>query len=593
MSATAAPTMPEWDLDVYFPGLDSEPFLTSQAKLREEIADFDRRLAELEASTTVSAAQLAGLLDHLNALEERRRLLDSYVYGKLTVNTRDALAQARTSELERDSVPLRQAMTRFEAWVGKIDLEPLIAARDLIAEHGYLLRRAQERAKHQMSPAEESLAAELYVTGASAWSRLHGNVTSQLEVTLTLEGETKTMPMSAVRNLAHNSDRETRRVAYQAELGAWKTVETPLAAAMNSIKGEVTTLCRRRNWGSGLDEAVFANAIDRETLDAMLAAAREAFPDFRRFLHAKARVHGLGRLEWYDLFAPVEFEGRTWTYDVGCEFVADTFESYSKKMGDFARRSYRERWTDFAPKPGKVDGAYCMGTRGDESRILMNYEASFGSVKTLAHELGHAYHNICLSGRSTMVQDTPSTLAETASIFCETVVKNAALETVSSPEKLALLDACIQGPCQTVVDITSRFIFEKAVFDGRVEREFTAEEFCDLMLNAQKDTYGNGLASYHPYMWAMKPHYYSSWSFYNFPYMFGLLFALGLYAQYRNDPDNFRGRYDDLLSSTGMADAYELGQRFGFNTRGIEFWRGSLDVLRADIAEYEMLAGSA
>lgn len=585
--------MPEWDLDVYFPGLDSPSFMESHAKLRDEIAEFDRQLAVLEGATTVSVGQLAGLLEHLNALEERRRLLDSYVYGKLTVNTRDALAQARTSELERDQVPLRQAMTRFEAWVGKLDLEPLISASDLIAEHAYLLRRAQERAKHQMSPAEESLAAELYVTGASAWSRLHGNVTSQLEVTLTLDGETKTIPMSAVRNLAHNANRETRRVAYEAELAAWKTVETPLAAAMNSIKGEVATLCRRRNWGTGLEEAVFENAIDRDTLDAMLAAAREAFPDFRRFLHAKAKVHGIAQLEWYDMFAPVEFAGRTWTYDVGCDFVAETFDAYSSKMGDFARRSFRERWTDFAPRPGKVDGAYCMGTRDDESRILMNYEASFGSVKTLAHELGHAYHNLCLSGRSTMVRETPSTLAETASIFCETVVKNAALETVSGAEKLALLDACIQGPCQTVVDISSRFIFEKAVFDGRIEREFTADEFCELMLNAQKDTYGDGLASYHPYMWAMKPHYYSSWSFYNFPYMFGLLFALGLYAQYRQDPDNFRGRYDDLLSSTGMADAYALGQRFGFNTRGIEFWRGSLDVLRADIAEYEVLVGSA
>ena len=590
MSATTT-AMPEWNLDVYFAGLDSEDFKSSHAALRGEIAEFDRRLTELEASTTVSAGQLAGLLELLNTLEERRRLLDSYVYGKLTVNTRDALAQARTSELERDTVPLRQATTRFTAWVGTMDIEPLIAASDLLAEHAYLLRRAQIRAKHQMSPAEESLAAELYPTGASAWSRLHGNITSQLEVTFDLKGETKTIPMSAVRNLAHNSDRETRKTAYEAELAAWKTVETPLAAAMNSIKGEVTTLCRRRNWGTGLDEAVFENAIDRETLDAMLAAAREAFPDFRRFLRAKAKVHGVAQLEWYDIFAPVEFEGRTWTYDVGCDFVAQTFDAYSQKMGDFARRSYTENWTDFAPRPGKGEGAYCMGTRGDVARILMNYEASFGSVKTLAHELGHAYHNICLAGRSTMVQDTPSTLAETASIFCETVVKNAALASVDGAEKLALLDACIQGPCQTVVDITSRFIFEKSVFDGRVEREFTADELCELMLNAQKDTYGDGLASYHPYMWAVKPHYYSTGSFYNFPYMFGLLFALGLYAQYKQDPDSFRGRYDDLLSSTGMADAYELGQRFGFNTRGIEFWRGSLDVLRADIAEYEALVG--
>lgn len=589
MSTTAPAPMPEWDLDVYFPSLDSAEFVASHQQLRDEIAEFDRRVSELESQPSVTPAQFADLLGFMGQVEARKRLLDSYVYGKLTVNTRDPLAQARTSELERDFVPHRQVMTRFEAWVGKLDIDALIAANELIAEHAHLLRKAQVRARHQMSPAEEALAAEFYVTGAGAWSRMHGNVTSQIEADVVLDGETKRLPMSAIRNLAHDRDRSRRQAGYEAELRTWKTVETPLAAAMNSIKGEVGMLCRRRNWGTGLDEAVFENGIDRETLDAMLAAAREAFPDFRRFLHAKAKLHGLDRLEWYDLFAPVEFEGTTWTHDVGSEFVAQTFGAYSQKMGDFARRSYAERWIDYGPRPGKVDGAYCMYTRGTDSRILMNYEASFGSVKTLAHELGHAYHNLCFEGRPVLVQDTPSTLAETASIFCETVVKNAALATVSGAEKLALLDACIQGPCQTVVDISSRFIFEKAVFDGRVDREFTADELSQIMLDAQKDTYGDGLASYHPYMWAVKPHYYSSWSFYNFPYMFGLLFALGLYAQYRQHPEGFHDRYDDLLGSTGMADAYTLGQRFGFNTRGIEFWRGSLDVLRDDIAEYEAL----
>lgn len=581
--------MPEWDLDVYFPGLDSSAFTDSQAALRNEISEFDGQLAALEGHPTASVAQLEGLISHLNSVEARRRLLESYVYGKYSINTRDALAQARTSEIDRDSVPLRQAVTRFEAWIGKLDIEPMIAQSGLLTEHAYLLRRAQIRAKHQMSPAEESLAAELYLTGASAWSRLHGDMTSQLEVDLQLDGEAKTLPMSAVRNLAHSPHRATRHAAYEAELAAWKSVETPLASAMNSIKGEVATLCRRRGWGTGLDEAVFDNGIDRGTLEAMMAAAREAFPDFRRFLRAKARVHGLDSLQWFDLFAPVEFEGRSWTHDVGSDFVAETFDAFSKKMGDFARRSYAERWIDYAPRPGKLDGAYCMGTCADESRILMNYEASFGSVKTLAHELGHGYHNLCLAGRSTLVQDTPSTLAETASIFCETVVKNAALEKVSGAEKLALLDACIQGPCQTVVDITSRFLFESAVFTGRVDREFTADELCAAMLSAQQETYGDGLSSYHPYMWAVKPHYYATSSFYNFPYMFGLLFALGLYARFRAEPETFRGRYDDLLSSTGMADAYTLGQRFGFDTRSIEFWRGSLDVIRADIAEYESL----
>lgn len=581
MSAIAPAPMPEWDLDVYFPGLDSPEFERALAGLTEGIEEADSMLARL-GDGSISLEQF---LRHLGDLTEALRLLDSYAYGKLTTDTRNALAQAKTSELDNIGVPFRKLLTRFNAWLGTQDVEASLT-NEFMRDHAYMLRRAKIKAEHLMSPAEEALAAELSVTGGNAWSKLHGNVSSQMEVSFELNGETKTMPMSAVRTLAYDADRGTRQVAYEAELLAWKTVEVPLAAAMNSIKGEVNTLSKRRSWASGLDEAVFDNEIDRGTLDAMMSAAKEAFPDFRRYLKAKARAHGITQCEWYDIFAPIEGDETSWSVDEACDFVANQFDRFSKKMGDFARRSYDENWTDFAPKPGKVDGAFCMYTRNDESRILMNFKPSFGSVKTLAHELGHAYHAVCMAIRPPLLRETPSTLAETASIFCETIVKNAALEHASGREKVALLDACLQGPCQTVVDISSRFQFESGVFDNRQARELSPDELCGLMLQAQKDTYGDGLASYHPYMWAAKPHYYSQGSFYNFPYMFGLLFSLGLYKKFEEDPDSFRTRYDDLLSSTGMADAAELGKRFGFDTRDIVFWRGSFDVLRKDIDEF-------
>ncbi len=587
MSSVATAPLPDWDLDVYYPGLDSSEFAAQQRRLVEQIAEFRTALTAAE-SGSASAGVLVNLLELQNDLYERFRLLEAYVYGKFSVNTRDPLALAKTSEIERDTIPLRQLAVRFTAWVGSLPVDEYLASTPALKPYAYRLHVAKVRATKLMSPAEESLAAELRTTGASAWSRLHGNVTSQLDVTVNLPDGTKTMPMSAVRNLAHEADRAVRVAAFEAELAAWKQVETPLAAAMNSIKGEVNILCRRRGWGTGLDEAVFDNNIDRETLDAMMAAAREAFPDFRRYFAAKARVHGLKQLSFCDIFAPVEGEGRTWEYDEACDFVATQFDTFSAKMGDFARRNFADNWVDVAPKAGKVDGAYCMTTIHGESRIMMNYSASFGSVKTLAHELGHGYHALCLGQQPMLLQETPSTLAETASIFCETIVKNAALRNATGQEKIALLDACLQGPTQTIVDITSRFIFENAVFDGRIDRELTADELCGAMVSAQRETYGE-LEAFHPYMWAVKPHYYSESSFYNFPYMFGLLFALGLYARFQAEPDSFRAQYDDLLASTGQADAAELGRRFGFDTRSIEFWRSSLDVVRKDIDEFESL----
>lgn len=577
--------MPTWDLEKYFPSLDSPEFVSAKRELEANIENLGRLLASLEPE----ADALEGFLRAWGSVVEDYYLIESYIYGKLTTNTRDDLAQARASEIESTALPLRNLRTRFEAWIGGQDLDRLIGGNAYLREHEYLLRRAQTKALHQMSRSEEELAAELALSGSSAWARLHGTVSSQLEVPIDLGDGSTTMPMSAVRNLAYDANRDRRRIAYHAELSAWKAVEVPLAAAMNGVKGAVAVLARRRKWPTGLDEAVFENAIDRETLEAMMGAAQEAFPDFHRYLRAKARALGLEQLEWYDLFAPLEGDARRWSVDEACEFVAVQFGRYSQKMGDFARLSFRDRWTDFEPRAGKVDGAYCMGTLPGESRILMNFKPSFGSVKTLAHELGHAYHNLCLAPRTPLNRETPSTLAETASIFCETVVKHAALAEAAGAEKVALLEACLMGPCQTIVDITSRFLFEQAVFEGRANRDQSPDELSAFMLEAQKATYGDALCSYHPYMWAAKPHYYSEGSFYNFPYMFGLLFSLGLYAQFEADPDGFRGRYDDLLGSTGMADAWTLGQRFGFDTRDAAFWRASLDVLRADIAEFDRL----
>jgi oligoendopeptidase F len=221
----------------------------------------------------------------------------------------------------------------------------------------------------------------------------------------------------------------------------------------------------------------------------------------------------------------------------------------------------------------------------------MNFKPSFGSVSTLAHELGHAYHNLCLADRTQLQRSTPMTLAETASIFCETIIRQAVLQgEATEEEQLAVLEASLQGSTQVVVDITSRFRFEQAVFDQRAKRELSPREFCELMLDSQRATYGDGLDPevLHPYMWIVKGHYYGR-SYYNFPYMFGLLFGLGLYAVYEQDPDSFRSQYDDLLASTGLADAATLASRFGIDTRSSAFWEGSLRQIEADVVRFERL----
>lgn len=575
----SSPSLPTWNLASIYPSLNSPEYAAALQALNARLSALESALEQPQLS------DFDAILEGLNAAHEIAWTLQTYTYGHVDTDSRDAVAQGKSSELDQALVPLEVLLTRFTAWVGTTDVDALLATSTSARDHEYFLRKAQVRSSHLMSPAEEALAAELSLTGSTAWGKLHNDSASQLEVDV--RGQTVTM--SQARAMAYDADRDLRRAAYEAELAGWKRWETPLAASLNGVKGEVVALTRRRGWASPLDESLFRANIDRQVLDAMLGAAREAMPEFRRYLKAKAVALGARSLEWFDLFAPVGRSSRSWEYGEACEFVASHFDSFSGKMGDFARRSYAESWIDAGPRPGKTDGAYCADVPPGDSRILMNFKPAFGSVKTLAHELGHAYHNLCLKDRKPLQGVSPMTLAETASTFCETIVAQAGIAVAQGADLVALLEGTLQGQCQVVVDITSRFEFESSLFEGRARRELSAAELCGFMEDSQRNTYGDGLSSYHPYMWAAKPHYYGTGSFYNYPYMFGLLFGLGLYAQYEKTPDAFRRDYDDLLSSTGMADAATLAARFGIDIRSADFWRGSLAVIVRDIERFESL----
>ena len=596
---TAESALPRWNVSTVYPGLESPEFAAGFRETVQAIHDlgalFDAERIERRDSPAIDTATVASferVIAGYNDVVMRARTLSAYISSFVSTDSRDAVAQARQSELRQQFVALAQLGMRFTAWIGSLDVDALIAQSEVARAHEWLLRKTKLEAEHLMSPEEETLAAELNLSGGSAWARLHADVSSQLSVPIEVEGERRELGMSAIRNLASNPDRDVRRRAFEAEIAAWERVAVPMAAALNGIKGQVNTLARHRNWDSTLDAAVFDANIDRETLDAMMTAAWESFPEFRRYLKAKARALGLERLAWYDITAPVRLSGRAWTFDEASRFVVEQFAAYSQRLSDYAARAFRENWIDAEPRPGKVDGAFCMWLVRDESRVLANFKPSYDGMSTLAHELGHGYHNLCLSERTMLQRATPMTLAETASIFCETIVRQAALGQAGHDEQIEILEASLEGSCQVVVDITSRFLFERGVFEKRRERELSVQELNDLMLDAQRQTYGDALddSALHPYMWAVKSHYYSPGrSFYNFPYMFGLLFGLGLYARYQRDPEGFKASYDDLLSSTGMADAATLAARFGIDIRTPDFWRASLDVVRGDIARFEQL----
>ena len=463
-------------------------------------------------------------------------------------------------------------------------------------DHAFFLHEVVRQSKYLMSDKEETLAADLSLSGANAWSKLQGVVTSQLTVDFERDGKTVKLPMTALINLKYDPDPQIRERSYHAEHAAWDIVREPLAAAMNGVKGEVATLNKRRGRKDDVHPSLDQARIDRETLEAMMGAMRDSFPMFRSYLKAKAKKLGKDKLPWWDMFAPMGKTDRVYSYDEARELVLTQFGAFSGNLRQLAQRAFDNHWIDAEPRKGKRGGAFCMGVPAvKESRILCNFDGSLDQVSTIAHELGHAFHNECFyqHNKKPLQRTTPMTLAETASTFCETIVTEAALKTVSSAaEELAILDTSIGGANQIVVDISSRFLFEKEVFEHRANAELSADDLCEIMLRSQQETYGDGLDGryLHKYMWTWKPHYYiTDLSFYNYPYAFGLLFGTGLYAIYQQRGADFVPQYESLLASTGEADAATLAKRFGINIRDKKFWQDSLNVIGKQIERFKSL----
>ena len=598
---TTTDRVPRWDLTPIFHSLDDRAF---NGAVEGIFADVDRLVAlydELDirgvdsrAPTGADVEALERALDATNALQTELRPVAAYLNGLVTTDSRDERAASLMVELQTRTSVLGPMSKRLGAWLEALGADRLTSTSDAAASHAFALGKAADDARFQMTEAEESLAAELAPAGALAWQRLHGDVSSQLLVEIAGDdGTPERVPMAMARGLATHPDATRRCRAYEGELAAWETVAVPLAAALNGAKGVQAVLNRRRGFADDLDPALRFNNVDRATLDAMADAVLDSLPMFRKYLRTKAAVLGhVGGLPWWDLFAPLG-DANEVDWPQATELVANVFAGFSPQLASLAGRAFSEQWVDAEIRDGKRGGAYCMAVGNGVSRVMMNFDGSHDSVATLAHELGHAYHNVALADRTPIQRATPMALAETASIFCETLLFETAVEHATDPTlRLALLDTNLVGATQVVVDIHSRFLFEQELCRRRRRTALSVTELCDLMLDAQERSYGDGLHPdhRHAYMWAVKGHYFTP--FYNWPYTFGLLFGIGLYARYLEDPEQFRNGYDALLSSTGMADAAALAGRFGVDVRDPGFWASSLDVLRGHIEEHARVAAS-
>lgn len=601
MDTTVKERIPHWDLTSIYPSLESAEYTQAIQRMLAGLEDLEKFAHEnqIDGSTPLTQGDdmlsqiINGYLQRANSVNLLLRTLNTYTDLNVSVNSYDLVAKRRMSEMDQHLVRFRRLNISFQAWLGKRakDLPAVIARGGAAKDHAFFLQESAEQSQYLMSGAEESLAAELSLSGATAWHKLQGTVCSQLNVPFSRNGKEEKLPIFALVNLSRDPDPDIRRRAYEAELEAWKTVREPLAAAMNGIKGSSVILNKRRGRTDALHAAIDVSRIDRPTLEALLSAMQSSFPAFRKYLRAKAARLGKEALPWYDLFAPMGKADRVFSWSEARNFVVEQFGHFSGELADFASQAFEKKWIDAEPRDGKRGGAFCSSLPAvEESRVMCNFDGSLDQTFTIAHELGHGFHNYCMKGKQPLQRLTPMTLAETASTFCETIVTEAALSQSASPdEELGILETYLTGAAQVIVDITSRYLFEKEVFERRARAELSADDLCEIMTRSQKATYGDGLDEryLHPYMWTWKPHYYfPELNFYNFPYAFGLLFGTGLYAIFQQRGASFLPDYKALLASTGEASAADLAARFGINIRTPEFWLSSLAVIDKRINRY-------
>lgn len=598
--------VPNWNLDSIYKGIDSDEYKKALKDYSSYMEELEQHLKIAEEQTNKKDIDFPSWLDKYLTLfikfNDLETTLGAYAYIIYSTDTTNTDYLNNMSTIDEMGLRSGQISIRFNSILSKNkeSLKNFYKIFPKYCDYEYILGRVIEDTEHQMSAAEENLASDLQRTGGNAWSRLHEQLISNMH-----DENGKTF--NELRNDAYSADAKLRKSSWKKEVNLLQQNEIAFAASLNNLKGETVTLNKRRNWNEAIDRAIFSSKLNKETLNALICAIEESLPIWRDYLQTKAMIlrkynstesktSGIENhkgIAFYDLFAPLcndcssdknSLLSKDYTFEEAKKYILKEYYSFSKDMGDFAKQAFEKNWIDAKVHAGKVGGAYDQDfAKGHQSRILSNFTGAFSDIVTLAHELGHAYHFSCMKDKESIFYNYPMTLAETASTFAETIVKQDAIKSSVGSDKINLIELDLQDTCQVLVDILCRFYFEQSVFEQRQKGELCSEDFCRLMREAQEKSYGNGLndeessdgkfLERHEYMWAVKSHYYSTdLDFYNFPYAFGQLFAAALYEKAKKEGPSFAKTYADLLSETGSMSCEDLCKKAGFDITKKEFW---------------------
>ena len=569
----------QYSLVEIYPSYESAEFQNDFNRIDSLFAEFDKIKLEDNIDCVKSVIKK---LEEINTTIFR---LFTYIELNQAINTTDEKTTYYSNNLSAKLSDYAKTFTIIDKFLGSITCD--ITQDEYLKQYEFFFKNKKEALKHVLPEDIEEVIAKMKLSSSNAWEFMFNFLTSKASIEF--RGEEKTL--SEIRNLAYSEDAQTRKEAFYSELKLYDSIKDSIAFSLNNIKQEVNTTSKMRGFESALAESLENSRLKRETLDALWSSIDDYLPHFRKYFKHKAKLLGYeGGLKFYDLVASIGESNRTFTVEEAQEFLLKHFATFSDDMVQMVKGDFDNNYVDYFPRKGKVGGAFCSNLPYiKQSRVMMNFDGSLSSVLTLAHELGHAYHGLHVENHLPLNWDYPMPVAETASIFNENLIMSAALNEASEEEKITLMESQISDCAQITVDIYSRFLFEKEVFDRKLDHFMMSEELEEIMRNAQEKTYGDGLdpETYHPFMWACKPHYYSaSFSFYNYPYSFGGLFSRGLYAIYKENPEGFVEKYQELLHATTINTCEDVAKVMNIDLTKKDFWLKSLESIKEEIEEF-------
>ncbi|WP_407408690.1 M3 family oligoendopeptidase [Peribacillus sp.] len=581
-----------WDLDVFFKGgSSSAEFLLLMDEIKQEVTELDQAVCLLNSEG--SEKTLIKALDLYKVTKMKMEQAGAFIGCLEAQNVQDKKAGQLRVKLMKVEASLKVALSRLDEKLVQLndDWFENVFKKEPLNELAYVLNERRDRAKEKLSVQEESLITQLSMDGFEGWSQMYDTLVGSM--TVPFKGEELSIGQAA--NKFSSPDQSVRNELFTAWERAWEEKGELFARTLNHLAGFRISVNEKRGWNDSLKEPLEICRMKKETLESMWQVIADNKEPLVRFLHRKAEMLEVGKLSWADLDAPIAVTAtsKVMEYQEGADFIIGQFSKFGSQLADFTQKAFKDSWIEAEDRPGKRPGGFCTGFPLDhQSRIFMTYSGTPSNVSTLAHELGHAFHSHVMGNIHPLNRSYAMNVAETASTFAEMVVADAALKEASSEEeKLILLEDKIQRSVALLMNIHARFLFESRFYEERKQGYVSAERLNELMVDAQKEAYGDALDEYHPTFWASKLHFYiTDVPFYNFPYTFGYLFSLGIYAKALNEPAGFEEKYIALLQDTGSMNVESLAKKHlgvDITTRG--FWQEAVSTCMQDVEEFMRL----